>query len=55
MPDEIDRYQAFNERCLEALIEQSRLRPTPTPSLQIKVKKINGLGYSRLDKAFAVE
>ncbi|CDL22624.1 Hypothetical Zinc-finger containing protein [Klebsiella pneumoniae IS53] len=34
MPDEIDRDQAFNERCLEALIEQSRLRPTPTPSLQ---------------------
>lgn len=33
MPDEIDRDQAFNERCLEALIEQSRLRPTPTPSL----------------------
>lgn len=32
MPDEIDRDQAFNERCLEALIEQSRLRPTPTPS-----------------------
>ncbi|HCA8619196.1 TPA: TraR/DksA family transcriptional regulator, partial [Klebsiella pneumoniae] len=24
MPDEIDRDQAFNERCLEALIEQSR-------------------------------
>ncbi len=23
--------------------------------VQIKVKKINGLGYSRLDKAFAVE
>ncbi|HHU5928314.1 TPA: TraR/DksA family transcriptional regulator, partial [Klebsiella pneumoniae] len=23
MPDEIDRDQAFNERCLEALIEQS--------------------------------
>ncbi|EPC6247691.1 TPA: TraR/DksA family transcriptional regulator, partial [Klebsiella pneumoniae] len=22
MPDEIDRDQAFNERCLEALIEQ---------------------------------
>ncbi|HCT8214882.1 TPA: TraR/DksA family transcriptional regulator, partial [Klebsiella pneumoniae] len=24
MPDEIDRDQAFNERCLEVLIEQSR-------------------------------
>ncbi|ESB64264.1 exonuclease subunit SbcC, partial [Salmonella enterica subsp. enterica serovar Agona str. 266757-1] len=23
--------------------------------VQIKVKKINGLGYSKLDKAFAVE
>ncbi|MDP1001461.1 TraR/DksA family transcriptional regulator, partial [Klebsiella pneumoniae] len=34
MTDEIDRVEAFNERCIEALIEQSRFRPTQTQSVQ---------------------
>ena len=27
MPDEIDRDQEFNEQCLEAQIEKTRLKP----------------------------
>lgn len=33
MPDEIDRDQEFNEQRLEEMIEQSRFKPGPTPSL----------------------
>lgn len=33
MPDEIDRDQEFNEQRLEKMIEQSRFKPAPTPSL----------------------
>ncbi len=33
MSDEIDRDQEFNEQRLEDMIEQSRFRPTATPSL----------------------
>ncbi|HAZ3473200.1 TPA: TraR/DksA family transcriptional regulator [Escherichia coli] len=33
MPDDIDRDQAFNEQCLETLIEQNRFRPASTLSL----------------------
>ena len=33
MPDEIDRDQEFNEQRLDEMIEQSRFKPGPAPSL----------------------